>query len=67
MCGHETSPDTGRAGLVTQLATTTIRTPPTRRITRDEIRRLVDGLGGQLAILRAADPGGKLEVPGNSA
>ncbi|WP_228000446.1 hypothetical protein [Nocardia australiensis] len=31
-------------------------------MSRDEIRQLVDTLGGILAILRAADPGDKLEV-----
>jgi hypothetical protein len=50
-----------RAALVAQF-TTTQHTQPTRRMNRNEIRQLVDALGGLLTILRAADPGGKLEV-----
>ncbi|WP_405182557.1 hypothetical protein [Nocardia sp. NBC_01377] len=50
-----------RAALVAQL-TTTQHTQPTRRMNRNEIRQLVDALGGLLTILCAADPGDKLEV-----
>ncbi len=49
-----------RAILAAQL--TTARAVPARRMSRDEIGQLVDALGGLLAILRAADPGDKLEV-----
>src|SRR6266702_600353 len=50
--------------VTAQAQLATIRTQPGtgRRMTRDEIRSLVDALGGLLRVLRDADPGDKLEV-----
>ena len=45
-----------------QLATIGTQPSAARRMTRDEIRNLVDALGGLLRVLRDADPGDKLEV-----
>lgn len=51
-----------RAALVAQVTATSHQARPPQRMSRNEIRELVDALGGLLAILRAADPGDKLEV-----
>ncbi|MEV4235255.1 MULTISPECIES: hypothetical protein [unclassified Nocardia] len=51
-----------RTVLAAQLTAATNHAVPAQRMSRDEIRQLVDALGGILAILRAADPGDKLEV-----
>ncbi len=50
-----------RTHLASQLATTPapVAVSP---LSRAEIRRIVDELGGMLAVLRAAEPGDKLEV-----
>ncbi len=45
-----------------QLASISTKPGAGRRMTRDEIRGLVDAFGGLLRVLRDADPGDKLEV-----
>lgn len=50
-----------RAILVAQLGATTNHAPA-QRMNRDEIQQIVNALGGLLAVLRAAEPGDKLEV-----
>ncbi|WP_433520261.1 hypothetical protein ACQPZ2_22565 [Nocardia pseudovaccinii] len=53
-----------RAVLAAQL--TTARVVPAQRMSRDEIRQLVDALGGLLAILRPADPATNWKFTENS-
>lgn len=48
--------------LEARLAASDTRSVRNRRMSREEIRELVDALGGLLAILREADPADKLEV-----
>ncbi|WP_322749687.1 MULTISPECIES: recombinase family protein [unclassified Frankia] len=51
-----------RATVIAALDRRGKATPPQTRLTRQQIRDLVDGLGGLLAILHEADPADKAEV-----
>ncbi|RJO74197.1 hypothetical protein D5S18_18765 [Nocardia panacis] len=51
-----------RALVLAQIAAIEAKTVVAHKMSRDEIRQLVDSVGGLLTVLRSADPADKLEV-----